>query len=829
MRRAALQSLSRHCSRLRVLVILLVVGSLLLLSAAFMTFTAHEVTGSTLAQGDAAARDILRVVLLNLGAQKDGLDSFRTYARQSHEQHLRDLVGVAEAQVDYFHGLQLRGLLSEARARQAALEAIQTLRYGNNDYFFIYDRRNVAISHADPRVRGRDMSETTDERGRPVSRTMWEMVRTRPDGFITMWWTRLGEKTPVPKLLYFRHYPQWDWLIGTGVYIDDIERDVARKMAESMVVLKKTFDQVRIAETGYFSLFDGSGRILLHPFLAGTDGGRLRDPVTGRAHLADLMSAAQNPEIPYTYLWDKPASPGEYRYRKYSHVERFAPFDWYVSSSVYEDEMERPGRRILVRQGLFAAGLLFVTVAGAALLASRVTRPLARLEEHATRLEQHDFSLPPDDRAELLNIGYPREVATLARTLHRVEARLDDYLVNLRETTAAREKIASELRIAHDIQMSMLPDPRRLLRDYPELELAATLVPAREVGGDLFDIFPVGPRRLCFLVGDVSDKGVPAALFMARGKAILRSAACRPGATPDGILAEAGRELAESNEQRMHITACLGIIDLDSGEVTYSNAGHLPPLLQSAGQWSWLDTPPGRPLGTRRNLGYATRTLRLAAGDCLLLLTDGVTEAENAARDFFGEERPLDALSTSAGPAGVDGYLRRLLDDVRSFAGEAPQSDDIALLCLCLRSPASFSSSLTLAPGDSPAALLALLDAAEEGLAATPAAAVLPDLRLVLEEHLINILEHGTRLAGVPLEVYLAVRVEGEGVRATIIDNGQPFDPLTVSPVETQRSLRERSRGGQGVKLLRRLAGEVTCRRLDGRNVLRLLIRPANC
>ncbi|MEN6360487.1 MAG: cache domain-containing protein, partial [Smithella sp.] len=174
---SAFQSLMKVLGRFRVIVVLMVIVALGVTAVAFMGITRREVTKSMLARGDAEARNIMRVVMLDLANQEAGLEFFRNYARARYEQQLRDLVFVVVAEVDFFHELYEKGVLTEAQARKSALEAVQRARYGNNDYFFIYDRNNIAVSHADPRIRGRDMSETTDVKGRPVAKTMWKMSK----------------------------------------------------------------------------------------------------------------------------------------------------------------------------------------------------------------------------------------------------------------------------------------------------------------------------------------------------------------------------------------------------------------------------------------------------------------------------------------------------------------------------------------------------------------------------------------------------------------------------------------------------------------------------
>ena len=661
----------------------MVIIALGITAAAFMGITRREVTDSMLIRGDAEARNIMRVVVLDLANQAAGLESFRNYARERHEQQLRNLVSIVVSEVDFFYDLHKRGVLTEEQAQRSALAAVEKARYGQNDYFFIYDRDNIAISHADPRIRGRDMSESRDIQGRPIAKTMWQMTRTKQDGFLTLAWFRLGEKKTVPKLVYFYHYPKWDWLIGTGVYIDDIDRDVEKKMAEIMDVLKRTFDQVRVSETGYFALFDGSGKILIHPSLANTEGALLKDPVTGKDHIQDLMAASGNPDVPLKYLWDKPDRPGDYRFWKYSHVEHFAPFNWYLSSSVYQDEMEKPAQKIIKRQTIYVVVIVLLAMAGVYLLLSRVTSPLSRLARHADVLRKNDFNLSDEGKKELLLIRFPREVGHLARTFWNMERRLDEYLKNLQETTAAREKMASELRIARDIQMSMLPDQKDVMKGRTEIDLAAVLEPAREVGGDLYDFFFLDRDRFCFMVGDVSDKGVPAALFMARSKAFLRSAAQEAAGDPGLILQKANAELVNDNSMLMFITVFLAILDVRTGDLTYSNAGHVPPVLIGAdGHAQSISLPPGKPLGVTRRGGFETGHRRLLPGDCLLVFTDGVTEAESKTDGFYGTERLLLLLSTLSADAGAKRVVETILSGIKDFCKGEHQYDDIAIICV---------------------------------------------------------------------------------------------------------------------------------------------------
>ena len=248
------------------------------------------------------------------------------------------------------------------------------------------------------------------------------------------------------------------------------------------------------------------------------------------------------------------------------------------------------------------------------------------------------------------------------------------------------EHIQKELRLASEIQRSMLPRQSALEPLSGQVEVHALLEPARTVGGDLYDFFVAPGGRLCFLVGDVSDKGVPAALFMARAVDIVRVVARVGGRDhPDAawILEQANAELCENNDAGMFVTLFLGVLDPASGNLDYCNAGHVAPRLLRGGRVTALDSKRFPPLGVRRKAAYASAAATLLRGDLVFLCTDGVTEAENGASELFREERMDACLAASASTARE--AVTSVVNAVHEHTGEgrAP-SDDITVLALRL-------------------------------------------------------------------------------------------------------------------------------------------------
>lgn len=248
---------------------------------------------------------------------------------------------------------------------------------------------------------------------------------------------------------------------------------------------------------------------------------------------------------------------------------------------------------------------------------------------------------------------------------------------------AEKQRIGRELDFARAVQISALPSVFSPFPDHPEVDLYAGMRAAREVGGDFYDFFFVGNDRLVFLIADVSDKGIPAAMFMMTTKSILKSYA-EAGMPVEEVLTAANAKLCENNETGMFVTVWMGMLDLKTGSLTFANAGHNPPVLFQDGQMSFLKTKPGFVLAGMEGMRYRTGQATLAAGDAVFLYTDGITEAADRGGNLYGEKRLLAVLRKQAWKSSEE-CCRAVRQDVSSFSEGAPQADDMTMLCLIYR------------------------------------------------------------------------------------------------------------------------------------------------
>jgi sigma-B regulation protein RsbU (phosphoserine phosphatase) len=458
--------------------------------------------------------------------------------------------------------------------------------------------------------------------------------------------------------------------------------------------------------------------------------------------------------------------------------------------------------------------VLFLGSVIAILGARTISRPVAELTEMTRRIAGGDFTRRIDIRAK-------NEIGALAASFNEMARRLNASIEHLKETTAAKERIESELQIAREIQMSMVPKVFPPFPDRSEFDVFATLAPAKEVGGDFYDFFFIDDDHLCLAVGDVSGKGVPAALFMAVTKTLFETTAANGGA-PGEILARLNAEICRHDESYMFVTLFCAILNVRTGQVDYSNGGHnLPFRLQRDGV-SVLENIGGGALGLVEKSAYASGRLVLGRGETLLLYTDGVTEAMDLSETLYSHQRLERFLaSQSQSDSSPRQIVDDLIGDVRHFAGETPQSDDITVLALHY-----FGSSAKTA-GHSEIKLSNKLSEigqfnqtlAEFGRQQGLATKVMHDLNLALEEILTNIISYGYTDEQ-EHEIKVSLSVQPGAVRVEVEDDGRPFNPLEAPKPDTTGSLEERTIGGLGIHLVRNLMDGLEYKRKKKTNLL---------
>ena len=310
-------------------------------------------------------------------------------------------------------------------------------------------------------------------------------------------------------------------------------------------------------------------------------------------------------------------------------------------------------------------------------IADKFTKPLLTLSDGVREIANGNFD-------KKLDIQTGNEIEHLATSFNAMTDELKKYMANLTKVTADKERIATELNVATNIQISMLPHNFDFNRD--DFEIYATMNAAKEVGGDFYDFYLLDDNHLVITMADVSGKGVPAALFMSRSKTILKNFATMMTNPDDfaAVMSLANNQLCQDNDEMMFVTVFMGMLDLQSGKFVYVNGGHNPPMVyhKSTDKFEYMQVKENIVLGLMDDMDFEQQEIQLESGDILYLYTDGVTEAMDIDNNQYGEERLSKCLNNVNKNADLPNILQHVRDDLSKHVGEADQSDDITMLAV---------------------------------------------------------------------------------------------------------------------------------------------------
>lgn len=310
------------------------------------------------------------------------------------------------------------------------------------------------------------------------------------------------------------------------------------------------------------------------------------------------------------------------------------------------------------------------------LIRFRIIRPIVVLKKATADLVENLDS----GKAFEVNVNSGDEIEALARSFEEMDIRLKQYLEENTAIISERERLSTELDLARRIQADMLPSDFPAFPERKDFDIYASMTPAKEVGGDLYDFYLLDENHLALVIADVSGKGVPAALVMMMTMIMLRNFTMT-GLSPKDVLANVNDRICQ-NKEEMFVTAWMGILDLQSGVITAANAGHEYPMLKKPdGSFELVKDPHGLVLGGMEGIRYKEYEMKLEPGSMLFVYTDGVPEATDKAEELFGTERTLDALNQADARTPME-ILEAVDRAVSRFVGEAPQFDDLTMLCI---------------------------------------------------------------------------------------------------------------------------------------------------
>ena len=443
----------------------------------------------------------------------------------------------------------------------------------------------------------------------------------------------------------------------------------------------------------------------------------------------------------------------------------------------------------------------------------RVTMPITQFADSADEIASGNLSV------ELPTIKTKDEMLRLHNSFATMQKSLIQQIEETRSANEEKGRIESELNIARDIQMSMLPKTFPPFPDRNDIEIYGKQKPAKEVGGDLYDFY-IRDEKLFFCIGDVSGKGVPASLVMAVTRTLFRTISFKE-ALPERIMFGINNAMADNNESNMFVTLFLGVLDLPTGRLRYSNAGHNAPMLigQTIGL---LPCAANVPLGVQTDWKFSQQETTIDLNTCIFLYTDGLTEAENAANEQFMEERMIEvAKGMSHEPQQM---IEQMFNAVHQFVGNAEQSDDLTMLAIQYTKPLEkdmkLQRSITLPNDIEKVPVLAeFVDEVCEIVGFDMSTTM--GINLALEEAVVNVMSYAYQ-PGTTGNVNIEAIANETRLKFIISDWGTPFDPTAEKEVDTTLSAEERPIGGLGIHLVRQIMDSINYERIDGMNVLTL-------
>ena len=438
------------------------------------------------------------------------------------------------------------------------------------------------------------------------------------------------------------------------------------------------------------------------------------------------------------------------------------------------------------------------------------------------------------DHFKGLDIDTGDEIENLYFILADMETELKNYETNLTAAVKEKERIGTELDLANRIQEGMLPRYFPAFPDRKDFDIYASMIPAKEVGGDFYDFFLIDEDHLCLLIADVSGKGVPAALFMMASKILLKTEAMS-GKSPAKILETVNNQIVKNNSQEMFVTVWLGILELSTGKLTAANAGHEYPLIMHADKsFELFKDKHGFVIGGLEGMKYSEYDIHMEPGARIYVYTDGVTEATAVNGELYSTTRLVAAINEikEGTPKEIINKINR---SVKNYTGTAPQFDDVTMLCLSYAGPDAMKDPEHL--GNTEGETLMKEMTLEATISNIPKVTDFVNVELealecpikaqmqidvAIDELFGNIAQYAYDPSTGPATVRVEVEEDPMAVIITFIDNGKPYDPLSGQDPDVTLSASEREIGGLGVFLVKKTMDEITYEYKNGQNILRI-------
>jgi len=650
-----------------------------------MSTSRRNVSKTVIASEQHAINNVLDLIQHELAAHWSTLLENKVSIVRHGRHQLKQTGTIIEKTLALYENLSAQGILTTDAAQTLALDWINQLHFDGDHYAFVFNEKNVVLASGDPFLIGMNLSGTKDFKNRMLTNAV--LSESRESGYSFAIYQRPivpeeatlkrhnkafeAERKDNFRYAYFGYFSTWNWIFAVSDSAAHVIKQIDEHRTQMEQSIRDTVLPLAPTESGFVFITTDDGHFIAKPPEHQTTllNGKFADGRSLQQHLA----AKNHPDLQAVRL---ETEQGIWQISS----KHYAPLRWSVVVAIPQEDLSAPTRALLHSQAVIFAGLLVFTLLITWYFAAHIVRPLKRLTHFVRQLP--DQALQPSISVpryiEDLPNRHNDEVGRLATAFMYMDKKLRENIYDLMRETSKRERFESELNIARTIQLGLLPNP--LSENTLPIDLSAVMQPAKEVGGDIYDYFLLPNRKLCIVIGDVSDKGVPAALFMAITRTLIRAVA-EEEIEPDRIVNKLNNRLTENNPHMMFVTLIVGTLNLDNGDFLWVNAGHIPPLLISPdGKLRTLAGRSGPACGVQEDISYLTYHTHFPRGDTLFCYTDGVTENLDPTQQQYGEGRLFALLRKTRTSSST--YIDSLLDDLNTFSAGVEQTDDITVLAI---------------------------------------------------------------------------------------------------------------------------------------------------
>lgn len=666
---------------LRNKIFIFVVTTLVLGAGLVMAVTEKDVTRTVITNEDRSIDNVLTLLARDSVARWSSLLNQKVSTTRHAREPLIQYGKLVASGLDMYARQAGEKLISRKQAQALALQWVNQLDPGRQRRAYILDENLNVLADSRNQLIGIRVAHRQDIKGRSFSDIFRQELSANRPGFVV--YRNPVSHGPVDstELRYatFSLFSPWNWTVVISDSGQHMANQFKQQRTNMETALSETVASIRLAGGGF--VFIMHNRHALTPLP--TQYRTLLHASSGESTLADLLETTPPSGAVTRFEFKPPNIDTTAEQAPWIVKSAFVkPLKWTVVAVVPSDALARPATALRNRIGLLFLAGLAVSLGLAWLLAARITHPLHQLSMFARQLPER--SLTHTEPLPLQIAQLPKrhhdEVGRLAAAFIHMDEQLRNNIALLLRETSRRERFESELAIARGIQVSLLPVelPEHITA---QIDLHAIMLPAKEVGGDLYDYFMLPDGQLCFAIGDVSDKGMPAALFMAVTRTLVQ--ACAEDETnPARLMERVNNRLAVNNLNMMFVTLIIGVLDLDDGTLHWANGGHPPPcIVRHDRTLRLLEGRSGPACGVLPDHRYSGFTTRLEPGEILFGYTDGIPEAMNSQNQQYGEERVHERLRKS-GNQPAERYAAAVINDVHEFTQGNEQSDDITIIAI---------------------------------------------------------------------------------------------------------------------------------------------------